>query len=184
MESGKFSPYTVTEWNARAAYAACLLPDATDSVVAALKKASDLYAFSECLYNSAPIRTPEVAQAVIHHIDNHLTYFRCSESYGHVTTEMKEDFFGLVSDELLYSLLLAGIKTRRRSGDIVTSFSLAEMLKRGKRFSPQILNQLRIAYPIPDLTFHVKRPIELTEFKLTDLVQQKDNNNITFGYDI
>ena len=49
----------------RAAYATCLLPDATENLCRMLGEAKDIAPFAECLYNGAPFTAPTVAGAVL-----------------------------------------------------------------------------------------------------------------------
>jgi hypothetical protein len=49
VESGKFNPPSVVEWDIHAAYAACLTADATETMILMLKTDRDIPAFVECL---------------------------------------------------------------------------------------------------------------------------------------
>ncbi len=54
VEVGKFNPAEVKQWTAKAAYAACLTADATESMKACLRGKETLPMFAEMLSNDAP----------------------------------------------------------------------------------------------------------------------------------
>lgn len=177
VESGRFLPNTVTNWDARAAYAACLMPDATQSIILALKvNKNDLYAFTECIYNNAPFDTDLVAKAVIQHFDERVSSYTCSVERDLITAETNEakaDFFDILNDEMLNSLLAVGISGQTRkensSAIFIICFSCAELFKRGKRLTPAISNQLRRALGTTSTKFDIKRLKSRMQFSITDL---------------
>jgi hypothetical protein len=178
VESGKFTPSTIRDWNARAAYAACLVPDATESIVSALKvNPNDLFAFSECVYNNAPFDSVKVAEGVIQHFSNRVSTYNCTYMEDRILVEAKDpkvDFFEIVNDDFLDSLMWAGIAQHKRletaASMFVLSFTLAEMRKRGKKITPAIANQLRISVKNPNLKFDVKRVKGRTVFDISELI--------------
>ena len=90
VESGTFASSRVTTWNARAAYAACLLPDATGSIVRALAASADIAAFVECLYNNARFNVEDVSAAILDHLVKYGGYW-CINDGTSIAVEMKND---------------------------------------------------------------------------------------------
>jgi hypothetical protein len=145
VESGIFSRSSISEWNIRAAYAVCLLPDATDKILKMIKESKTAEAFSECLYNRAPFDTNAVALAVIE---------RASRSIGMVFEEAHEgllvngefDFYGEASPEFLRILVGIGSATVDSVfGNIVACYALCELHRRGVKASHDLLGH-RLAY--------------------------------------
>lgn len=136
VESGTFSAeaITLTKWNTRSAYAACLIPDATTCLVKSLQTEWELNVFVECLANNAPFDAREVAKAVvkrftIDRLANDVQYRRTEQS---VQVSIESDFFHLVNTELLDALVVAGAASRTRANDIVYVLSLSELRRRGR----------------------------------------------------
>ncbi len=75
VENSKFNPRTIHDWGTREAYAACLLGDATESLVCALRVQRTTDAFTECLYNNALFDPHQVAKAVIEHFEANRSSF-------------------------------------------------------------------------------------------------------------
>ena len=138
VEHGRFDPTKITVWNSRAAYAACLSHDATESIIQALHASSDIHAFSECLYNRALFSPKEVAPAVIEHSKRYRP-FTHHRSPRWLTVETNQDFFRLATDEFQMRLIVHCLELRPHEGDrdlgeardVVLTYALASFKARG-----------------------------------------------------
>src|ERR1051325_509444 len=90
VESGRFVPSVVHSWTTRAAYAACIAPDATQAVITSLRSTSDTSTLLECLENRAPLDSRPVANALF----DHFGLFPESWSY-----ELREGTIAFASDK-------------------------------------------------------------------------------------
>lgn len=154
VESGQFQPDKVVQWTSRAAYAACLLPDATSSMVHALSKESELNAFTECLYNGALFDGPTVAGAVVDHLERFSAYKQVVSS-DEIVVETSQDFYALVSNEFLEDLIQAGLAFQTPAREVVLAYSLAEFVHRQNRM--RILLLRRIGERYREISFTVVR---------------------------
>lgn len=145
VQSGTFSVGRIHSWNTRAAYAACLTPDATAFLVAALTRSSDIHVVAECLRNDAPFDPAEVANAVIQHYNSFPEYERTMRG-REVWVKIPNNFIPLGSPEFLTSLLVAGLKrsSRTPAHDVVTAAAVHEVKRRQIPIAPSLINQLRL----------------------------------------
>ena len=65
VETGEFAKVEKYEWNARTAYAACRMHDATEIIEAALASDDGLPAVAEILANSPSFEIPRISEAII-----------------------------------------------------------------------------------------------------------------------
>lgn len=184
VESGTFSPAQVADWDARAAYCACLIPDATESIKTALEESSNVFAFTECLYNNAPYDAQTVAYAIIKHFEKFKDTFTQQKTKSELSVETEQDFFDLASSYLLEELLVASIweRTPRTDWsyknhivshykvpcDLVTAYTLAEYLRRGEKPSPDQLTRLRLLYRSGNFQFKIKKREKTQTFRIQD----------------
>jgi hypothetical protein len=138
VESGTFNPKTVREWNSRSAYAACLSPDATESITRALKSESEVHVVSECLLNKAPFDVVEVAHALLFRFSR-FKPFVMTRSPGELRVECSENIFRLASEEFLMAILdcaldgeAMGSQARSSAAtETVIAYSLFQIHQRG-----------------------------------------------------
>ncbi len=142
VETGAFNPHSVQDWNARAAYAASLLPDATSSLVAALKAVDDISAFSEALFNGALFSTKELAPAVNDHFARtNATSTR--REHGRLIASTTKDFFGHASDEFLRDIIADALTRNDGVSDGVLAYTLVEVRQRRTSLSPSTVRSIR-----------------------------------------
>jgi hypothetical protein len=173
VELGKFKPAAVTEFNARAAYAACLSPNATQFLEYALSKSKDLYALSECLYNNAPFDTEQVAAALDLHFERFADLFQHQEQSGEIHIQILDDFVKLASYDLLNSMVHQLLSGRSRSKEIIGGLALAEIHSRGQRIGPQLSSQLRVLFNDLDVHFDVSLGNRVLKFNLIDVLDKQ-----------
>lgn len=142
VESGAYSPLKVTQWNARAAYAACLVPNATRSIVTMLEKSDDIAPFVECLYNRALFDVDAVAAAVEMHLGRVRNAVRHNLKPGVTYVHTNRDFFQYATDELLFGFLQLAAESRNPVRDVLAGYSLLELSTRGTRISAALLRRL------------------------------------------
>ena len=142
VESGTFVPDRVAEWTPRAAYAACLVPDATRSIVVSLAQSADVAVLTECLYNRALFASDEVAAAIADHFERVPHSYQRTGVHGQTHFSTHKDFFPIATDELLYALLrlASGRRSDQRSALLI--LAAAELKRRGRRPSPAIIRQV------------------------------------------
>ena len=168
VETGRFHPLQVREWNARAAYAACMLTDATGYLEVALSECEDVSVFTECLYNNVPLDPEPIARAVISHYDKYGKRFRHSRDKKCLTVETEEDFYDLVGDELLDYLLLFSLSGRKISKDLILAYVLDELRRRGFTLVPTLYNQLCVRFGSEDFQLSVARRDGTATFNVSE----------------
>jgi hypothetical protein len=174
VESGKFSPSRVTEWNARAAYAACLVPDATTSLVEALNKDPGILAVVECLYNNAAFDPGIVAVAVEDHFKKFGGYSLKSET-NMLVAETSQDFFAFAKDELINAILLRALDPAgHRHRSLLLAYTLAEVVARETSLTAGAYNRLRRIYERPNFRIRVKRKAKWQDFRIDNVKPPKE----------
>lgn len=138
VEDGRFNPDEVTHWDTRGAYAACLCPDASRSIVRMLRYEKNVSAFSECLYNAAPFNPERIAKEVLNRFIR-LTCFTHARSKEGLVVSAGEDFFSLATPEFLHSLIRVGLKSGGPAGDVIASLAMAECWSRKLQIEPAMV---------------------------------------------
>jgi hypothetical protein len=138
VESGSFDPGQVTIWNARAAYAACLLPDATVAIETMLARSNDIAAFVECLYNNARFDVARVARALVRYFSDH-TGYHVVDNGETVIADTRTDLFRVSSDELILAIARFGVQHPLSEPHAVGLwFSAYELMLRGLGFPKEL----------------------------------------------
>lgn len=146
VESGRYEPSAVEVWNSRAAYAACLSPNATKSIVNALIHSNDFGPIAECFYNNALFEVNDVAFALGEWFARVAGAFKITPRKGFDDVQTENDFFGIVQPDLLEALVRLAATKRTRARDALLAFSLAELAVRKRTLPPSLLRLLRAAY--------------------------------------
>jgi len=173
VESGNFRPNAAMEWDIHSAYAACLTPDATPSMLLMLEREKDHSTFAECLYNMAPFEADIVARAIInraagvHNWNNrgNLADYKppiLLRLEDRFTVKTQEDIYHVSSTEFLRTLLRQALavetwageyhRDRARVGaEAVAVFAVAELFHRNAKIRPKDAAQfMRLLHaPIP-----------------------------------
>ena len=171
VDSGGFGSEKLLQWSTRAAYATCLLPDATGKLIDMLSIGGTMAYFRECLYNRAAFDADEIAEAVIGWTERFGTCVFAERDSG-IAVEVPDDFFGLCSAEFLRALAVAADGHRGEVGYAIGLYSLGEMARRRQTipsglFGLQLLALLRRAH---DVRVELNRHGEPQVFRLMDVV--------------
>ncbi len=188
VESGKFDPTKVHDWDMHAAYAASLTADATDSMMRMLHQSKSVTAFTECMYNMAPFDTERVAHAVIERAGGFTPAFsvratgNISRNGDSLRVEHEDDFYSVCSDEFLRALIRQAATldelsdTYKRSaavagGGIAAVSAMAELLARRAKVRPKhaALFWTAVGDPKP-ATFRCILPSKTTSFTAEQLL--------------
>jgi hypothetical protein len=171
VESGKFDPGVVVDWDIHAAYAAALTADATDAMILMLRRQRDTRAFTECIYNRAPFDSERVARAVIYRLEGVqfeaelLKGSRVSSGSSRkddvLLVETNDDFYEVCSDEFLRVVLKQAALMRQetdptfgrplstKGAEIAAVFATGELQHRKAKFRPKHLELFRAAISMP-----------------------------------
>ncbi|MCW5982733.1 MAG: hypothetical protein KIT09_31885 [Bryobacteraceae bacterium] len=139
VDSGGFGSEEVSSWSTRAAYAACLLPDATKQLVHMLAYGQATPFFRECLYNRAAFDVQEVSNAVLkrQRTGGKVVFV---ERDGAIRVSIEDDFFGLCTHDFLRGLIMAADKQRDKAGQAVGLYALGELVRRNQRMGAASLS--------------------------------------------
>ncbi len=172
VESGQFDPKQVTDWNIRAAYAACLIPDATETILYAMRHDDGVAAVAEILYNSPPLDRKKVAASIIGFFAEFHNAASLVTRPGFAHVEIKRDFFKeLPFDLLLYMVQLLAGQSRRREVDIVVAGCFSELINRKRLLeAPNRASYLK-SYGNGDFRFSVMRPGSTYDFQLGNVLE-------------
>jgi hypothetical protein len=144
VETGEFAKVKEYEWNARTAYAACRLHDATEIIEAALASKDGLPAIAEILSNSPSFDIPRISDAIIKYFSQpgQLLHFDNSNpiktpsvptASTRVTGSLKSDFIRLGSSRFLNRLIERCCSPRRNVTDIIAGYCVLEIFARGQK---------------------------------------------------
>ncbi len=156
----------------RAAYAACLLPDATGILCAMLRATSGLNAFNECLYNGAPFDESVISRAVLDRVKR-LGDYAVTYEASQVKVKLKEGFAHYASYSFLQTLFQAATVARTDDGDAVAFSVMRDAVNRGIRMPREILaGRLREVYDKQAYYFvDISTEASSQKFRLSDVIQ-------------
>jgi hypothetical protein len=154
VESGRFDPTKVHDWDMHAAYAASLTADATEPMVRMLHRSKNVIAFTECMYNMAPFDAERVAHAVIERVGGFTPPFsvratgNISREGDLLRVEHGDDFYSVCSDEFLRALIRQAAtldelqdiyqgSAAEKGAGIAAVSAMAELLVRGAKIRPK-----------------------------------------------
>lgn len=168
VDTGAFSQaISISTWNTRVAYAACMLNDCTRILISALKHAEGMEILIECLLNAAAFDQKAIAETLARRLSNpkfrneHEQDIRNSDDGLVVTQILRDDFLRHASDDFLAAMV--------EIGNITTyGLGMSEILNRNLRFTRKIPEDLRAA------TFTVRRGRQVQlSFKGTQLLKSE-----------
>lgn len=146
VETGEFAKVDKYEWNARTAYAACRMHDATEVIEAALASEEGLPAVAEILANSPSFEIPRICEAIIRYFSKPTQLLRHSDGLKpkrvettvptaptRVSGSLKSDFIRLGSPRFLNRLIERCCSPRRDVTDIIAGYCILEIFVRGQK---------------------------------------------------
>ena len=167
VETGEFAKVTKYEWNARTAYAACRLHDATPIIEAALASQDGLPAVAEILSNSPSFEIPRICEAIIRyfsqpnqilHNDEDSTPRRTitvPTTPTRVSGSLKSDFVRLGSSRFLNRLIERCCVPRKDITDIIAGYCMLEIFVRRQRLEFQTYEKALKAFVSDRFTFNI-----------------------------
>lgn len=158
VETGGFANSTSYEWNARTAYAACLLQDATSVMQEALSTTGGVESFVEILSNNPTFNHKTIADALINYYSQHdRAHYYENELPGalKVTASLKEDFIRLASFKFLDYVVERCSNGRGKTTDTIAGYCMKELVDRGCKLSFVTYEKALALYKSGDFVFHL-----------------------------
>ena len=169
VESGRFQPQDVVMWDSRAAYAACLTPNATASILAALKKSFELGPVVECFYNRPLFDAEAVANGLEQFFNRNADTFSISAKNGIINVATTNDFFAVASTRLLEELARLSLEGRTSVRDFLLAYSLSELRRRSSPLPGSLASRLHAVFRGTS-QFRVARGPITERFAVTDFL--------------
>jgi hypothetical protein len=170
VETGQFDPREVKDWGARTAYAACLVPDATQTIISALRIREGVAAVAEIFYNNPPFDRERVTMSLVSYFLEFNDRTEFYERPKFIRVKTSNDFFSELPDDLLWSVIAVVLgRTRNRSLDTINAYCLAELLTRKQALNSHFFSEFVKVYGGEDFLFCVDRNEKQLEFRLVDL---------------
>jgi hypothetical protein len=161
VESGQFFPGKVSNWDARAGFAACLSGNATQSMIWALRHGVDNVAFNDCLLNGASFDSLQVAREIVRQLRRAPVRIVVSSIVGKDYAEVRlgYDFVSLARNDLVDAILAAALfdSARTSACDVLVGYCLLELKRRKRKVEPRTLEALTTAYGSLDFAFVVHK---------------------------
>jgi len=168
VESGRFDPKRVSDWDARAAYAACLTADATESMLDTLRERKTLPAFAEMLSNDASFNHSRVGTALLEHYEREPHFHEYTEP-NRVSVQLNQDFITIASSKFLLNIIELCIHSRSRVHDTLCAYAMDGLTQRNQRLSPKLYAKALALYGTPGFTFTVHRDHSWVNLRLRQL---------------
>jgi hypothetical protein len=130
VQTGEFARKIRYEWNARTAYAACMMRDATDVLVAALNSNEGLSTAAEILDNSPRLEKEKVASALLAYYSKPNRSVIISSDSASVSGALPSDIISLADTRLLNYIIEFCSAKRSPLGNLVCGYCVFELLNR------------------------------------------------------
>lgn len=182
VENGKFDPWKVREWNARAAYSCCFLHDATASICIALRYSSGINILVEILNNTRRYSRTEVTQACITHYAEygvHLAYVKYGD-HSILVDSPESEWIASLDQDFLQHLIGATFEmptdvqkrfaSEKNAREALRILAMWELLKRNAPPTKENLAKITEKYSADNFHFIIldksqrKRQFSLREF--------------------
>ena len=133
VESGEFAQQQKYEWNARTAYAACLMQDATDVLKRALAAPDGLPAVTEIIGNSAYFQMKTIADALIRYFSadgrvvlyERRTHDEANSKYApRITGKLESDFVRFANSRFLDFIVEYCCGKNSRVADLLVAYAV------------------------------------------------------------
>jgi hypothetical protein len=157
VETGRFKPQKISVWNTKAAYAACLSPDATAAMIAALSSKESLPAFAEMLSNEASFDHKAIGNQLIAFYGDQSTAHFFEAQPDRISVQLSQDFISIASTKFLLHIVDVCASARSRVKDTLSAYALAELVNRELKLPPPLYSRLLGLYKLPKFAFRVHR---------------------------
>jgi hypothetical protein len=164
VESGEFARARSYEWNARTAYAACLLGDATDVLKQALEAHDGLPTATEIIGNYAGFDYPTIADALFKYFAEPRRVLQY-ERRLHSETDSKyspriigllaSDFIRLANSDFLNFIVDYFCERNSKVADLLVAYAATELYSRWMKLEHQTYAKAFAAYKTEIFTFVV-----------------------------
>ena len=164
MESGEFAKQNKYEWNARTAYAACLLCDATEVLEEALSAPDGLPAVTEIIGNSASYDKQRIADALIRYfsaqgrvlLHERRTHDEAGRQYApRIIGNLESDFLRSANSRFLDFIVEYCCDKNSKVADLLVAYAAIELYDRRIKLEHQTYEKALAVYKSDIFTFVV-----------------------------
>ena len=164
VESGEFARERSYEWNARTAYAACLLGDATDVLKQALEARDGLPTATEIIGNYAGFDYPTIADALFEYFakpgrvlqyERRLHSETDSKYSPRIIGLLESDFIRLANSDFLNFIVDYFCERKSKVADLLVAYAATELYSRWMKLEHQTYAKAFAAYKTEIFTFAV-----------------------------
>jgi hypothetical protein len=167
VETGAFANRRSYDWDARTAYAACLMQDATPVMERALSTVRGVEAFVEILSNSPVFDHARIASALINYYGDHRRiHFYDNSDPMKVTASLEQPFLSVASSKFLDYLVERCSIGRGKTADTIAGYCMMELQRRRLPLSYVTYDKALSLYGSGNFTFHL---IDLGHVRLSSL---------------
>jgi hypothetical protein len=153
--TGEFARKIRHEWNARTAYSACLMDDATEVLISALASDEGLSTAAEILDNTSRYDPKRVSKAVIMYFDAPRRSIVVDIDAYRVSGQLSSDFLRFSNTRLLNQLIEDCISPRTPERDLLVGCCVFEFVQRQIPCEHSIFYKALDAYKTDRFTFNL-----------------------------
>jgi len=166
VETGGFGNCTSYDRDARTAYAACLMQDATSIMEKSLSAPEGVELFVEILSNDPVFNHKRIADALITFYSQHEPTHFYEANSTKVTASFKQDFVRLASSKFLDYLVERCSDSRGKTTDTIAGYCMQELSRRGSKLSFITYAKALELYKSANFTFNL---LDSGHFRLESL---------------
>ena len=175
VENAEFTIENITQWDTRAAYAMCIMPDATKFLGVALRHKCEPIVIAQCLVNNAVFDSDVIAPQFTNYLQNK-DVIECKINKLDISASISTvyDVFPYASDIFLNSIILSQKNNALKNNAVaIILYCLNEFTERNTE-----INKLAYDFAIKILdknksNLYVKKGVRVSEIKLSNLVVGK-----------
>jgi len=175
VENAEFILESITQWDTRAAYAMCIMPDATKYLGVALRHKCEPIVIAQCLVNNAVFDSNIIAPQFTNYL-NDKEVIECKINKHDVSASISTvyDIFPYASDIFLNCLILSQrTNTFRNNAIAITLYCLHEFAERNTQINKLAYDHAMEILDKNKSSLYVKKGVRVSEVKLRNLVVGK-----------
>ena len=133
VETGQFAEALtqgIVRFDSRAAFAGCLMDDATRVMEAALQHREGLPVFAEMLMNDPSFNHQRIARAILTYYNQYKGEHYYSRSYEKLECHLDQEFISDASSKFLDYIIQACAGSRTKTTDTLTAYAIVELVRR------------------------------------------------------
>ena len=172
VENAEFTIENITQWDTRAAYAMCRMPDATKFIGVALRHNCEPIVIAQCLVNNAVFDSNVIAPQFTRYLqDNDIIECKITKNDVSASISTVYDVFPYATDIFLNCIILAQKNNSLKNNAVaIILYCLNEFTERKTEINKSAYDLATAILGKYNSNMYIKKGVRVSEIKLNNLV--------------